>query len=91
MRRFGGDSRAVRDVFEVDPIDQEEFGYEPDGPVPEHQGNNIVQVPSVRCPLTAAGLHDLQREVRPLEPCPNYGISHYLAARAFVNARRVAH
>ena len=79
MRRFGGDSRAVRDVFEVDPIDQEEFGYEPDGPVPEHQGNNNVQVPSIRCPLTAAGLHDLQREVAATGTLPK--LRHFSLSR----------
>ena len=79
LQRFGTDDPAVRDVITGESIDENQFRVDPDGPTPENPSNNDVQVREVICPLT-----DMQRTQ--LEPCPNHGISLYLAAKYFVNA-----
>ena len=79
FQRFGTDDPAVRDVIDGESIDENQFRVDPDGPTPENPSNNDVQVQEVICSLT-----DMQRTQ--LEPCPNHGISLYLAAKDFVNA-----
>ena len=79
LQRFETDDPAVRDVITGESIDENQFRVDPDGPTPKNPSNNDVQVREVICPLT-----DMQRTQ--LEPCPNHGISLYLAAKYFVNA-----
>ena len=86
MRRSGGNLSMVRDVFDQGQVDVEGFGYDPDGPVPEIRTNNDVRIPSIVCPLTQDEVQELEGEVNPSGPCPNYGISCYLATRNHVNS-----
>ena len=86
LQRFGTDDPAVRDVIDGESIDENQFGVDPNGPNPENRSNNDVQVREVTCPLTDMQRTQLEARIRSLEPCPNHGISLYLAAKDFVNA-----
>ena len=85
LERFGSDEPAVRDVFDRDLIDETLFGVDLEGPIPENRTNNDVQVSPVRCPISDVQLTQLEALVRSLQPCPNYGISIFIAAKDFVN------
>ena len=79
LQRLGTDDPVAWDVIDGESIHENQFRVDPDGPTPKNPSNNDVQVWEVICPLT-----DMQRTQ--LEPCPNHGISLYLAAKDFVNA-----
>lgn len=80
----GSNYTAVRDVFD-NPNDETQFQEIDDEEyMPELQTSNDVQVPSVRCPLTANELIRLRESVDPLATCRNFGISVYIDARTFV-------
>ena len=67
-------------------IDENQVGVDSDGPTPENRSNNDVQVREATCPLTDMQRTQLEAQIHSLEPCPNHGISLYLAAKDFVNA-----
>ena len=79
LQCLGTDDPVAWDVIDGESIHENQFRVDPDGPTPKNPSNNDVQVWEVICPLT-----DMQRTQ--LEPCPNHGISLYLAAKDFVNA-----
>ena len=45
----------------------------------------IVEIPETECPLTGPQFEELKHQLNPLEPCDDYGISLYTAAKAFVD------
>ena len=86
LQRFGTDDPAIRDVIDGESIDENQFGIDWSGPTPENRSNNDVQVREVTFPLTDMQRGQLEARIRSLEPCPNHGISLYLAAKDFVNS-----
>lgn len=42
-------------------------------------------IPDTESPLTDAQFEHMKQELNPLEPCDDYGISLYTAAKAFVD------
>ena len=85
LERFGSDETAIRDVFDRESIDETLFGVDFEGPIPENRTNNDVQVSPVRCPISDMQFAQLEVLVRSLQPCPNHGISLFIAAKDFVN------
>lgn len=85
FERFGTDDPAVQDVIDTQPIAETQYGVDLDGPSPENRSNNNVQVTEVTCPISDAQRTQLGELIRSLQPCPNHGISLYLAAKDFVH------
>ena len=85
FERFGTDDPAVQDVIDTQPIAEAQYGVDVDGPSPENRSNNDVQVTEVTCPISDAQRTQLGELIRSLQPCPNHGISIYLAAKDFVH------
>lgn len=83
LERFGSSDVAVRDVFDTDQIDETHYGIDGDGPTPEMRSNNDVQITQITCPLTEAQLARLDEIISSLQPCPNHGITLYLAAKEY--------
>lgn len=79
---------AVRDVVELMPTNGlEEFGQDPDGPLPSDVDADCcaVVVTSPPCPLSDADHSRLMDTFNPLSVCDDYGIGLYIGARAFVH------
>ena len=81
LERFGTNDPATRDVFDDDSIEETEYGVDLDGPTPENRSSNDVQVREVTFPISAEQQSRLQEIVQSLQPCPNHGISLFLAAK----------
>jgi hypothetical protein len=95
LRQFNSGRTAINDLFyEVDPnvdtvsIEElEEFGNDPDGPIPQIETNNAVTVNDTSCPLSADATRQLREHVNPLGNCSDgIGIDLYLRARSFMQA-----
>lgn len=86
FQRFGTNDPAIRDVFDRESIEESQFGVGVDGPTPQNRTNNDVQVREVTSPISEEQRVQLVEIVQSLQPCPNHGISLYLAAKDFVNA-----
>ena len=86
LERFGTNDPATRDVFDHDSIEETQYGVDLNGPTPENRSNNDVQVSDVTCPISDAQRTRLEEIVQSLQPCPNHGISLFLAARDFVSS-----
>lgn len=86
LERFGTNEPATRDVFDDDSIEEIQYGIDLDGPTPENRSSNNVQVREVTCPISDVQRTRLEEIVHSLTPCPNHGISLFLAAKDFVSA-----
>ena len=61
---------------------QDEYGIDWNGPTGvDHE---TVVIPATETPLSPAQLHLLRHTVNPMEECHQYGISLYIATKAFV-------
>ena len=65
-------------------IVQDEYGIDWDSPSGVDD-EGIVEIPETECPLTGPQFEELKHQLNPLEPCDDYGISLYTAAKAFVD------
>ena len=64
-------------------IVQDEYGIDWDSPSGV-DNDGIVEIPETESPLTDPQFEELKQQLYPLEPCDDYGISLYTAAKAFV-------
>ena len=64
----------------------ENYGIDPDGPLPDDEDNDIdeVAVPPTPCPLDSDQYDDLVLAVDPLSRSDNYSIDVYLQVLRFV-------
>jgi hypothetical protein len=72
---------AAHNVTDADPEDVEEYGIDPEGPMPEedeHWQNNVV-VPHISNPLTETEYQMLCLEIDPLENGTDFGMDIYRA------------
>ena len=85
LERFGTNDPATRDVFDDGSIEETRYGVDLGGPTPENRSSNDVQVREVTCPISDVQRTRLGETVQSLQPCPNHGISLFLAAKDFVS------
>ena len=83
LRQFGSDYTAVKDFFEQDVIEPDEYGVEEPEVADAAIEDGDVVIPENRVQLSDHCLREL-REIDPLEQDTNHGISLYIQARDII-------
>ena len=65
----------------------DDFGIDPDGPLPGEDDDLGLEIPEISNPLSDADFLVMQQRVPPLQHDQGFGIDVYLSACSFVNAR----
>ncbi len=81
------DLTAVRDIVDtgLPPEGIESFGIDVGGPLPiQCEDSHAVEVEEIPCPFENLDLNEFLRMFNPLQRCPDYGVSIYLAARQYL-------
>eukprot|EP00112_Aurelia_sp_Birch-Aquarium-sp1_P014265 Seg3069.2 transcript_id=Seg3069.2/GoldUCD/mRNA.D3Y31 product="hypothetical protein" protein_id=Seg3069.2/GoldUCD/D3Y31 len=74
---FREDSNTVQDLLDVTHVEMNAYGIDNDGPMPQLQTRNDVQVPDLSINLSDQELAHLLDTVNPVENDNNFGVTVY--------------
>lgn len=84
LRLFGSEYTAVKDFFENNSVDPDEYGVEEPDVIDATSEEEGVVVPVTGLQLSNACLHELQ-QVNPLQRDTNHGISLYIQSKEIIS------
>ena len=61
-------------------INLEDYGVDPEAPVPDDEEDTNVTVPTTSIPLSQRSLQHLMATVNPLQECSDHGVQLYITA-----------
>lgn len=67
--------------------DLNDFGIDPDGPVPDPDNADALHLTDVENPLSEEDFTQLQQQINPLQEDDMYGINIYISTCLFVSER----